>query len=352
MPGGSLRIRLSAVAPTQDEQSLNKAAREFHFNATYIKDASDGVQAFVGITTAIFSGEYRANLIDQPEAFLHPPLGWKLGHQLTTAMSRRSGSLLASTHGPDFLIGCLQASSSVRVVRLEYSNGKSKGRIVNSAALNTFLKKPLMRSANVISALFHDGVVVAKSDNDRAFSRKSTTALPSETKAIRLCSLSMRRTNRPSVRLSARSEHLAFLRQPSLISYILKDGGADWTGWLKSSQLPEALHIGYGQVRGNLKQLFADSGKNMKTEGGVEALADKKIGPQPTNCLTRLLSMACLSCEKAKWRVGCARSIFQARKRIGQSPCWRHSVPIQVHRLTSSQQAVTCGTSYARSLPG
>ena len=34
MQGGSLRIRLSAVAPTQDEQSLNKAAREFHFNAT------------------------------------------------------------------------------------------------------------------------------------------------------------------------------------------------------------------------------------------------------------------------------------------------------------------------------
>ena len=57
---------------------------------------------------------------------------------------------------------------------------------------------------------------------------------------------------------------------------------------MKSSQLPEALHIGYGQVRGNLKQLFADSGKNMKTEGGVEALADKKIGPQPTNLFDTL----------------------------------------------------------------
>ena len=352
MQGGSLRIRLSAVAPTQDEQSLNKAAREFHFNATYIKDASDGVQAFVGITTAIFSGEYRANLIDEPEAFLHPPLARKLGHQLTTAMSRRSGSLLASTHSPDFLIGCLQASSSVRVVRLEYSNGKSKGQIVDSAALNTFFKKPLMRSANVISALFHDGVVVTESDNDRAFYSEIYYRLAERDKGYPSV-LFVNAQNKQTIREIIGPLRAFGVPAAAIVDIdILKDGGADWTGWLKSSQLPEALHIGYGQVRGNLKQLFADSGKNMKTEGGVEALADKKIGPQPTNCLTRLLSMACLSCEKAKWRVGCARSIFQARKRIGQSPCWRHSVPIQVHRLTSSQQAVTCGTSYARSLPG
>src|SRR5258706_6029983 len=76
---------------------------------------------------------------------------------------------MASTHSPDFLMGCLQASPHVRVVRLEYSNGKSKGKIVDSTVLTNLLKAPLLRSATVISGLFHDGVVVTESDNDRAF---------------------------------------------------------------------------------------------------------------------------------------------------------------------------------------
>lgn len=71
---GSLRIKLSADKPARDEQSLNAAARQYYSKATYIKEASDGVQAFTGIVTAVLSGEYHTVLIDEPEAFLHPPL--------------------------------------------------------------------------------------------------------------------------------------------------------------------------------------------------------------------------------------------------------------------------------------
>jgi hypothetical protein len=53
---------------------------------------------------------------------------------------------MASTHSPDFLMGCLQASPHVRVVRLEYSNGKSKGKIVDSAVLTKLFKAPLLRA--------------------------------------------------------------------------------------------------------------------------------------------------------------------------------------------------------------
>ena len=95
------------------------------------------MQAFVEIVTAVYSGD-RVVLIDEPEAFFHPPLARKLGYQLTNAISKRNGTLLASTHSADFLMGCLQASTSVRVVRLEYSNSKSKGQIVNSRVLTSF----------------------------------------------------------------------------------------------------------------------------------------------------------------------------------------------------------------------
>jgi predicted ATPase len=144
----NLRIRLSATEPDENEQSWNDAARQFHGKALHIKEASDGVQAFVGILCAVLSGDYRAILIDEPEAFLHPPLARKLGQQLTSNL-KANGTLMASTHSPDFLMGCLQASPHVRVVRLEYSNGKSKGKIVDSAVLTTLFKAPLLRSANL-----------------------------------------------------------------------------------------------------------------------------------------------------------------------------------------------------------
>jgi ABC-type cobalamin/Fe3+-siderophores transport system ATPase subunit len=109
----NLRIRLSQTEPDADEQNWSESARTFHAKAVHIKEASDGVQAFVGILCAVLSGDNRAILVDEPEAFLHPPLARKLGFELTKNL-REGGTLMASTHSPDFVIGCLQASPNVR----------------------------------------------------------------------------------------------------------------------------------------------------------------------------------------------------------------------------------------------
>ena len=271
--GGQLRIRLSPTKPLHDEQSLNKAAREFHSRAIHIKEASDGVQAFVGLLTAVRSGDYRAILIDEPEAFLHPPLARKLGHELASIVEKKGGSLMASTHSPDFLIGCLQASQNVRVVRLEYSGGKSKGQIVNSDALGRFFKTPLMRSANVISALFHDGVIVTESDNDRAFYSEIYYRLAEHEERYPAL-LFVNAQNKQTIR-DIMGPLRAFGVPAAAVADIdiLKDGGANWTGWLRAAQIPDALHGGLGQMRGDLLKRFEHTGIDMKADGGVDALS-------------------------------------------------------------------------------
>jgi hypothetical protein len=270
--GGQLRMRLSQGAPTGDEQSLNAAARTFHRNALYIKEASDGVQAYVGIVTAVLAGEYRAILIDEPEAFLHPPLARKLGADLATVAMKRGGSLLASTHSPDFLIGCVQASIGVRVVRLEYSNGKSRGRLVDSVALDRMFKSPLMRSANVFSALFHDGVVVTESDNDRVFYSEIYHRLAEQEKGYPSV-LFVNAQNKQTI-----GDIMSPLREFGIPVAavadidILKDGGKVWTAWLAAARLPQPLHAGVGLQRDAVKKCFDAAGKDMKRDGGVEAL--------------------------------------------------------------------------------
>lgn len=270
LSANDLRIRLSPTEPDHHEQNWSEEAREFHRKALHIKDASDGVQAFVGIVCAVLSGDYRAILIDEPEAFLHPPLARKLGHQLTSNL-RAGGTLMASTHSPDFLIGCLQASPHVRVVRLEYSNGKSKGKIVDPAVLTKLFKAPLLRSANVISALFHDGVVVTESDNDRAFYAEIYYRLAEKEKGYPSL-LFVNAQNKQTIRDIIGPLRAFGVPAVAIVDVdILKDGGGNWIPWLDAAHIPAASHVGLGQQRATLHKLFADQNLDMGN-GGINQL--------------------------------------------------------------------------------
>lgn len=269
---GYFRIRLSDTAPPADEQSLNKRAQEYFGKAVHVKNASDGVQAFTGIVTAVLSGEYSIILIDEPEAFLHPPLARKLGKNLARVAAERGGAVLASTHSPDFLMGCVQASKDVRVVRLEYNNGRSKGRLVDPIQIENLFRHPLMRSANVISALFHDGVIVTESDNDRVFYSEIYHRM-TEREGNHPSLLFVNAQNKQTTK-----EIVGPLRQfgvPAVAIMdidVLKDGGKTWTEWLAAAGVPPALHGGYATQRAALKSSFDASGKDMKSGGGVAAL--------------------------------------------------------------------------------
>lgn len=270
--GGQLRIRLSSIPPTHDEQSLNAEARNFHKRAVHIKDFSDGIQAYVGIIVATYSSEFRAILIDEPEAFLHPPLARKLGFNLANAVLSNGRCLFASTHSPDFLMGCLQASSSVRIVRLEYSSGKSKGRVVDAYSLSKIYKSPLMRSANVLSALFYDGVIVTESDNDRVFYQEIYLRLAESQKNIPSI-LFVNAQNKQTIKDIIGPLRNCGVPAAAIVDIdVIKDGGKVWSSWLQVAQIPAALHDGMAAQRDSINKLFLASGKDMKRDG-VKALS-------------------------------------------------------------------------------
>lgn len=315
---GTMRIRLSRDEPLADEQSLNDAARKYYKRAVHIKDASDGVQAFTGIVTAVLSGEFHTILIDEPEAFLHPPLARKLGNNLAKIATERSASLLASTHSSDFLMGCVQASKDVRVVRLEYTDGKSQGRMVDPQELEKLFKNPLMRSANAISGLFYDGVVVTESDNDRAFYSEIYHRLASINKdypSILFINAQNKQTIKNIIG-PLRKFGVPAAAIPDID--IFKDGGRTWIDWLTSSHIPDALHSGFATQRATIKDRFDTTGKDMKADGGVNILpsTDKQAAEQllqtlaeygvfvvPYGELEQWLTALCIPGKKTEWTV-------------------------------------------------
>lgn len=176
---GSVRIRLSANPPADNEEELGGGtrSREFHSKAALITEFSDGVKAYTGLTSAIAALPHKFILVDEPEAFLHPTLAKRLGNDLSSIAKNRKGNLFVATHSPEFLLGCLEATNQVNIVRLTYQEPNATTRKLNHQKVEELMQKPILRSSRVFSGLFHKAVIVSEADADRAFYEEINTRL-------------------------------------------------------------------------------------------------------------------------------------------------------------------------------
>jgi ABC-type transport system involved in cytochrome c biogenesis ATPase subunit len=166
----NLEARLSEREPSDavEEQALDDRARKFHAAAIPVTSSSDGVRAFLGLTAAIHCSDHRLMMIDEPEAFLHPPLAREFGKDLANTASLRNSTVLASTHSASFLMGAIESGKKIDVVRLTFNGKAGTARALRSSELARLMRDPLLRSTGMLSALFHSAAVVCEGDLDRA----------------------------------------------------------------------------------------------------------------------------------------------------------------------------------------
>lgn len=167
-----VRVKLSGrppQTPDEDEWALDERGKRFFRQAEDIWNFSDGVKAFTGIMIGILSAEYMTVLIDEPEAFLHPPLVRELASNLTEIAAQREANIFAATHSPDFLMGCVQTNRRINIIRLTYTGGIGTATYLPADEVQKMMRNPFLRSAGVLSSLFYEGAVVGESDVDRAF---------------------------------------------------------------------------------------------------------------------------------------------------------------------------------------
>lgn len=277
---GSLRIRLSKTEPEnhQQERGLHKEAVEFHKNAVEIRNASDGVKAFTGIITSIIAGNPKITILDEPEAFLHPSLSSKLGKEISNSAKIEFNRLFVSTHSSNFLMGCIQSGAPVNIVRLTYSNEVGTARLLDKNKIESLMRDPLLRSTGVLNALFYKYVIVTEGDSDRAFYQEINERLiqfkPGD--AIHDC-LFINAVGKDTIWKIVKP--LREMGIPAVGIYdidILKNDGSNWTNALKASFVPELSHQPLGQTRSLIKKKFTDIGKDMKKDGGIQALPDSE----------------------------------------------------------------------------
>lgn len=275
---GQLRLRLSPNAPSSDieERGIHEAAVLFHSRALPIEQASDGVKAFTGMITEMIAGDPAVLLIDEPEAFLHPALSFKLGNEIARASLGSEKRLFVSTHSPNFVMGCIQSGAPVNIVRLTYRDEIATARILPNSDILRLMRNPLLRSTGVLSGLFYEFVVVTEADADRAFYQEVNERLLRFKPELGIPNcLFINAQNKQTVQTIIRPLRELGIPSAGIVDIdIFKEGGSVWTSFLESAFVPgidrTSLSIGRSEVKGR----FDATGKNMKREGGIELLSN------------------------------------------------------------------------------
>lgn len=275
---GKLRIKLSDDAPSNhlEERGIHEEAVEFHAEALSIEDASDGVKAFVGMVTEIIAGDPNILLVDEPEAFLHPSLSYNLGREIAQASSTKHKRIFASTHSPDFVMGCIRSGTPVNIVRLTYQNDLATARILANDEILRLMRNPLLRSTGVLSGLFYKYVIVTESDADRAFYEEVNERLLRYKPewAIPNC-LFLNAQNKQTVKVILEPLREMGIPAAGIVDIdVVKDGGSVWTSFLRSGSVPDISHQSFSQLRVAVKDKLRDADGNMKRDGGISLLND------------------------------------------------------------------------------
>jgi predicted ATPase len=75
-------------------------ARQLMQQYEKLDDQGDGIRSFLGITTALLATKRNVLLIDEPEAFLHPPQAFRIGEFIAKQATSQRQIILA-THSVD-----------------------------------------------------------------------------------------------------------------------------------------------------------------------------------------------------------------------------------------------------------
>jgi hypothetical protein len=155
-------------------------AGEDRVSATYIERLlastvplqaqGDGMRSFATVILHMLAPMTASILLlDEPEAYLHPPQARLLGEFIAKERPPQA-QLFVATHSADVLVGLLNAASAhLRVLRIQRDGSINRVKELDKALARTISADPLMKFSSVLSGVFHERVIVCESDADCMF---------------------------------------------------------------------------------------------------------------------------------------------------------------------------------------
>lgn len=272
-----LKLVLSDEAPPPGvEDRLDEEAQAFLQRCSGLSEFSDGVRTYIGLHAHLLSQDCSYAMIDEPEAFLHPPLARRLGANLTSLAAERRRYIFAATHSPDFVMGCLSTGQPVNIIRLGYKDGRGSARLLDPDRLAKMMKDPLVRSTGALSSLFHEAVVLCEGPSDRGFYSEINDRLvrhdPSYPRRMQSC-LFMEVGGKEAVPKVFEPLTRTGVPLACVIDLDLLNTANVLNKLLSARGVHESIITSLSQMRGNVLTIFRDRKDKLK-KGGIAALTD------------------------------------------------------------------------------
>lgn len=124
----------------------------------------DGMKSYAGILFEAVVSDLDITLIDEPEAFLHPPQMRRLGETLSSEVN---GQLVVATHSSDIMRGFLEGTKgNVRILRIRREGNANMVCEASADVIQELWERPELRYSNALEGVFHEQTIICEDDSD------------------------------------------------------------------------------------------------------------------------------------------------------------------------------------------
>jgi hypothetical protein len=162
------KLRLRIGKDLRNIPADPRDALPFMRNLEELDEQGDGLRSFVAVLAALSVIRRPVCLIDEPEAFLHPPQAYAIGRYIADHASAEQ-QIIVSTHSADVLRGILSVTTDAAVVRIDRQGSANLFRPLAADRLKSIATDPLLASARVFDGLFSAASIVVEADADARF---------------------------------------------------------------------------------------------------------------------------------------------------------------------------------------
>ncbi|UII75506.1 ATP-binding protein [Flagellimonas sp. HMM57] len=141
-----------------------------------LDEQGDGLKSFISTFLSLHVGQKPVLLLDEPEAFLHPPQALKLG-EIIAEQANNKKQIFIATHSVDLLRGILNIRQDIDLIRITRKDDINSISQLNPEEVKKIANDPLLSSTRVLEGLFYKGVVVTEADSDSIFYQRLSRQL-------------------------------------------------------------------------------------------------------------------------------------------------------------------------------
>lgn len=148
-----------------------------------MEEQGSGFAHYAAVVLTVLLNPGRLLLLEQPEAQLHSTQARRLGNWIGLNAERAGGQVIAATHSPHFLAGAIEAHSDTRVIRWHRFDNHSRPQVIPATTSVAIASAPQLAGQRALEMLFHDGVILTRTDADRLVYEAAGANLGSQVQA-------------------------------------------------------------------------------------------------------------------------------------------------------------------------